>query len=105
MEMRNGQRECRNRRVHSCFVHDLLSARLTLPFPPPLKRRMLYINGPYFINPHDLSLIPNAGSWNRLYGMLFVDQPMGVGFSAINSPADIPKVRQGVRHLGARLDA
>ena len=76
----------------TCSVH-------ALPCPSrPSPRRMLYINGPYFINPHELSLTPNAGSWNRLYGMLFVDQPMGVGFSVINLPAGKPKVRQGLKH-------
>lgn len=41
---------------------------------------MLYINGPYFVN-EDLTLRVNYGSWNRLYGMLFIEQPLGVGFS------------------------
>jgi hypothetical protein len=42
---------------------------------------MLYINGPYFINEATLTLRKNDGSWNRLYGMLFIEQPMGTGFS------------------------
>ncbi len=41
---------------------------------------MLYINGPYFVN-DDLTLRRNLGTWNRIYGMLFVEQPIGVGFS------------------------
>lgn len=47
---------------------------------------MMYINGPWFINP-DFSLRPNPGSWSTHYGMLFVEQPIGVGFS---SPGDQP---------------
>jgi vitellogenic carboxypeptidase-like protein len=44
---------------------------------------MLYINGPYFLNEDEdeLTLRPNLGTWNRLYGMLFVEQPIGTGFS------------------------
>lgn len=42
---------------------------------------MLYINGPYFINEEDLTLKANPGSWNRLYGMLFIEQPIGTGYS------------------------
>ena len=41
---------------------------------------MLYINGPYFVN-SDLTLRENPGSWSRLYGMLFIEQPLGVGYS------------------------
>lgn len=41
---------------------------------------MLYINGPYFIN-EDLTLRRNPGAWNRKFGLLFIEQPVGVGFS------------------------
>jgi vitellogenic carboxypeptidase-like protein len=39
-----------------------------------------YLNGPFALQT-DLSLQPNPGRWNRQYGMLFVDQPIGTGFS------------------------
>lgn len=45
---------------------------------------MLYINGPYFIN-DDLTLRINQGSWNRIYGMLFIEQPIGVGWSKVGA--------------------
>lgn len=41
----------------------------------------LYINGPYWVNADDLTLRRNPGSWNRLYGLLYIEQPIGVGFS------------------------
>ncbi|MEW5298618.1 MAG: hypothetical protein WDW36_001716 [Sanguina aurantia] len=50
---------------------------------------MLYINGPYFINEEDLSLKANPGSWNRLYGMLFIEQPIGTGYS-VRGTQEIP---------------
>lgn len=49
---------------------------------------MVYINGPYFVN-DDLTLRPNPGSWSRLYGMLFIEQPIGVGWSSVGT-AKIP---------------
>lgn len=33
--------------------------------------------GPYFVN-EDLTLRVNKGSWNRLYGMLFIEQVGGL---------------------------
>lgn len=37
--------------------------------------------GPYRINKDDLTLKSNPGAWNRNFNMLFVDQPVGTGFS------------------------
>ncbi|CAL8469775.1 g9317 [Coccomyxa elongata] len=39
-----------------------------------------YILGPYWPN-RTLNLEPNPGTWNRKYGLLFIDQPVGTGFS------------------------
>lgn len=39
-----------------------------------------YLNGPFALS-KDLRLRQNPGRWNRQYGMLFVDQPIGTGFS------------------------
>ncbi|OEL23283.1 Serine carboxypeptidase-like 50 [Dichanthelium oligosanthes] len=46
--------------------------------------------GPYFVNPDNVSLSPNPFAWNRHFGLLFIDSPLGTGFSAAASPADIP---------------
>jgi vitellogenic carboxypeptidase-like protein len=43
-----------------------------------------YLNGPFALQT-DLTLQPNPGRWNRQYGMLFVDQPIGTGFSVAGS--------------------
>eukprot|EP00775_Hariotina_reticulata_P013690 gene13690-13812_t len=45
-----------------------------------------YLNGPFQLQP-DMKLQDNPGKWNRRYGMLFIDQPIGTGFSiAGNQP-------------------
>ena len=35
---------------------------------------------------HNLSLEENAGAWNRRAGLLFIDQPVGTGFSVSGVP-------------------
>ncbi len=45
---------------------------------------LFYENGPYTIN-NDLSLSPNAQSWNKVSNLLYVDQPVGTGFSKCSS--------------------
>jgi vitellogenic carboxypeptidase-like protein len=39
-----------------------------------------YLNGPYQLQT-DMTLRDNPGKWNRQYGLLFLDQPIGTGFS------------------------
>ena len=45
---------------------------------------LFYENGPYTIN-DDLTLNPNAQSWNKVSNLLYVDQPVGTGFSRCSS--------------------
>ena len=39
-----------------------------------------------------MSLRQNPGRWNRQYGMLFVDQPIGTGFSVAGEHSAVVKV-------------
>ncbi|GAO18071.1 hypothetical protein UVI_02059950 [Ustilaginoidea virens] len=40
--------------------------------------------GPYRVN-HDMNLTLNNGSWNEFANLLFVDNPVGTGFSYVNT--------------------
>ncbi|EEE64830.1 hypothetical protein OsJ_19687 [Oryza sativa Japonica Group] len=44
--------------------------------------------GPYLFAGGSLS--PNPFAWNRRFGLLFIDSPLGTGFSVAPSPANIP---------------
>ncbi|TKW25658.1 hypothetical protein SEVIR_3G132901v4 [Setaria viridis] len=55
--------------------------------------------GPYFVTPDAETLSPNPFAWNRRFGLLFIDSPLGTGFSAAPSPAEHP--HQPVRHRRA----
>ncbi|KAI3459225.1 hypothetical protein Pfo_015888 [Paulownia fortunei] len=59
----------------------------------------LYELGPWLVN-QDLVLDSNPGSWNRIFGLLFLDSPIGTGFSIAASPQEIPRNQHDVaRHL------
>ncbi|KAK6122584.1 hypothetical protein DH2020_043667 [Rehmannia glutinosa] len=59
----------------------------------------LFELGPWLVN-QDLSLEPNPGSWNRIFGLLFLDNPIGTGFSISASFQEIPKNQHDVaKHL------
>lgn len=51
-------------------------------------------------NVEHLSLERNPGSWNRILGVLFLDNPIGTGFSIASSPEEIPRNQHDVaKHL------
>eukprot|EP01120_Amphizonella_sp_Union-15-10_P013034 TRINITY_DN597_c0_g1_i1.p1 TRINITY_DN597_c0_g1~~TRINITY_DN597_c0_g1_i1.p1 ORF type:complete len:429 (-),score=52.06 TRINITY_DN597_c0_g1_i1:23-1309(-) len=45
---------------------------------------LLFENGPWTVNP-DLTLKPNPYSWNNNANLLYIDQPVGTGFSYANT--------------------
>ncbi|KAJ4973632.1 hypothetical protein NE237_006806 [Protea cynaroides] len=65
--------------------------------------------GPWRLNPKQIGsnntdLEPNPGAWNRKFGLLFLDNPIGAGFSIASSPAEIPRNQYTVaKHLIAAL--
>ncbi|XP_010476576.1 PREDICTED: serine carboxypeptidase-like 50 isoform X1 [Camelina sativa] len=63
-----------------------------------------YELGPWRLVSRATELERNPGAWNRLFGLLFVDNPIGVGFSIAASKQDIPtNQRQVAEHLYAAL--
>uniref|UniRef100_A0A5B6ZX79 Carboxypeptidase n=1 Tax=Davidia involucrata TaxID=16924 RepID=A0A5B6ZX79_DAVIN len=64
-----------------------------------------YELGPWRVSSHKqnvehLALEPNSGSWNRLFGLLFLDNPIGTGFSIASTPEEIPRDQHSVaEHL------
>ncbi|KAJ4709761.1 Carboxypeptidase [Melia azedarach] len=52
-----------------------------------------------------LSLEPNPGSWNRIFGLLFLDNPIGTGFSIAATVDEIPRDQISVaKHLFAAIN-
>ncbi|KAJ8769272.1 hypothetical protein K2173_002201 [Erythroxylum novogranatense] len=46
----------------------------------------------------------NSGSWNRIFGLVFLDNPIGVGFSVASNPEVIPRDQHSVaKHLFAAI--
>ncbi|KAJ8437830.1 hypothetical protein Cgig2_000384 [Carnegiea gigantea] len=58
-----------------------------------------YELGPWRVN-HAIQLEPNDGAWNRALGLLFLDNPIGTGFSIAANSDEIPRDQPGVaKHL------
>lgn len=64
-----------------------------------------YELGPWRVNfnkpkSDPLVLEPNSGSWNRIFGLLFLDNPIGTGFSVASKLEEIPRDQYAVaKHL------
>ncbi|KAK1698545.1 hypothetical protein QYE76_015242 [Lolium multiflorum] len=66
----------------------------------------LFELGPYLVAPDGASLSRNPSAWNRRLGLLFLDSPLGTGFSAAPDPALIPTNQSVVAaHIHAALQA
>ncbi|CAM0953545.1 unnamed protein product [Alopecurus aequalis] len=63
--------------------------------------------GPYLVDtPDGASLSRNPFAWNRRFGLLFLDSPLGTGFSAAPSVSDIPRNQSVIaEHILAALQA
>ncbi|KAI3720112.1 hypothetical protein L6452_21022 [Arctium lappa] len=69
-----------------------------------------YELGPFLVtssqrqNVEHLTLKPNPHSWNRLFGLLFLDNPIGTGFSIASTPEEIPRDQNAVaKHLSIAI--
>lgn len=54
--------------------------------------------GPYRLQ-DDHTLVNNNGSWNEFANLLFVDQPVGTGFSYVNTNSYIHDLDQMATHM------
>ncbi|KAL8137579.1 hypothetical protein V2J09_003580 [Rumex salicifolius] len=59
-----------------------------------------YELGPWGVNSDNktINLRPNPGAWNHIFGLVFLDNPIGTGFSIASSPDEIPRDQNGVAH-------
>jgi len=48
---------------------------------------LFYQMGPFFVAPNGTSLIPNPYTWNKEFAMIFIDNPVGAGFSYTSKTA------------------
>jgi vitellogenic carboxypeptidase-like protein len=60
--------------------------------------------GPYRVvsdsEEQNVTLQPNLGSWNRIFGLIFLDNPIGTGFSIASKHEEIPRDQNTVaKHL------
>lgn len=53
-----------------------------------------------------LDLEPNPGAWNRRFGVVFFDNPIGTGFSVASTPEEIPRDQHTIaKHLFTAIKA
>ncbi|KHN08079.1 Serine carboxypeptidase-like 50 [Glycine soja] len=63
----------------------------------------LYELGPWRVT-ESLTLQPNPGAWNRIFGLLFLDNPIGTGLSVASTRQEIPTDQNGIaKHLFAAI--
>lgn len=59
--------------------------------------------GPFRLqDPH--TLVPNNGSWHEYANLLFVDNPLGTGFSFVDSDSYVTELDQMTRQLMNFMD-
>ena len=51
----------------------------------------------YAVN-QTVKLKPNPGAWNHRFGLIFIGNPIGTGFSFASSPDEIPRDQSSVAH-------
>ncbi|XP_063708720.1 venom serine carboxypeptidase-like [Culicoides brevitarsis] len=56
-------------------------------------------NGPFFVNEDLVSIRKNPFSWHKNYSMLFIDNPVGAGFSFTDEDGYTQNVTQVAKHL------
>ena len=62
-----------------------------------------YELGPWHVT-ESLTLQPNLDAWTRIFGLLFLDNPIGTEFSVASSSQEIPTDQKGVaKHLFAAI--
>mmetsp|Transcript_37071 Transcript_37071/g.82444 ORF Transcript_37071/g.82444 Transcript_37071/m.82444 type:complete len:527 (-) Transcript_37071:417-1997(-) len=82
----------------ACVVHNDTPIILWLQGGPGCASSFgaFYELGPYSVTWPNLTLVPNPGSWNRISGLLILDQPLGTGLSPAPGNASIPTDEMGM---------
>ncbi|XP_010926697.1 serine carboxypeptidase-like 50 [Elaeis guineensis] len=66
----------------------------------------LFELGPWLVATDKPTLSSNPAAWNRRFGLLFIDSPLGTGFSTAANPDDIPRDQPTIaKHLWGALQS